>query len=58
MSQLILRKSIKTEHEIIINLHFKVLNYDGLLLFNSQFSNGTGDFLSLALRNGFVEFRY
>lgn len=57
MSQLILRHYIQTDHEIIIDISFKALNYDGLLLFSSQFPNGSGDFLSLSLRDAYVEFR-
>lgn len=30
----------------------------GLLLYNGQLSTGYGDFLSLGLRNGRVEFRF
>ncbi|CAC5391141.1 unnamed protein product [Mytilus coruscus] len=58
MSQLILRHYIQTDHEIIIDISFKALNYDGLLLFSSQFPNGSGDFLSLSLRDAYVEFRF
>ncbi|XP_043244831.1 agrin-like, partial [Amphibalanus amphitrite] len=31
---------------------------DGLLLYGQQMENGTGDFIALALVDGFVEFRY
>ncbi|XP_023930285.1 agrin-like [Lingula anatina] len=41
-----------------IEITFKTHNKDGILLYNSQFVEGRGDFISLAIVNGYVEYRY
>lgn len=41
-----------------LEIEFKAYSSDGLLLYNGQTMTGAGDFLSLALRDGHVEFRY
>ncbi|CAG7734118.1 unnamed protein product, partial [Allacma fusca] len=47
-------------HKLSLELEITpYLNYQhGILIFSSQHGNGSGDFLSLALVDGFVEFRY
>ncbi|GFO16216.1 agrin [Plakobranchus ocellatus] len=41
-----------------IELTFTTLNDDGIILFNAKHKNGSGDFVSLSIKNGFLEFRY
>lgn len=41
-----------------LEMVFRPTNPDGLLLYNGYATDGTGDFISLALRNGTVEFRF
>ncbi|KAG8193212.1 hypothetical protein JTE90_005560 [Oedothorax gibbosus] len=41
-----------------LELEFKTFAKNGILLYNGQTSTGTGDFVSLAIKDGFVEFRY
>ncbi|XP_071109972.1 agrin-like isoform X4 [Haliotis cracherodii] len=48
----------KANKNLNIEVVFQTLNKDGILLFNSQNKNGSGDFISLAIKDGFVEFRY
>lgn len=43
-----------SEMEIV----FKATDPDGLLLYNGYSTDGTGDFISLALNNATIEFRY
>ena len=43
-----------TEIEIIV----KPSDRDGLILYNGYNKDGTGDFISLALNDGFVEYRF
>ncbi|CAG7786347.1 unnamed protein product [Allacma fusca] len=47
-------------HKLSLELEITpYLNYaHGILIFSSQHGNGSGDFLSLALIDGYVEFRY
>ncbi|GFR62621.1 agrin [Elysia marginata] len=40
-----------------VEVTFTSLNDDGIILFNAKHKNGSGDFVSLAVRNGFLEFR-
>lgn len=40
-----------------IEVEFKSLNKDGIILFNSQEEDGSGDFVSLTLNQGYVELR-
>jgi coxsackievirus/adenovirus receptor len=44
--------------ELEIVIKFKPSSDSGLLLFTSEHADGKGDFFSLGLINGFVEFRY
>ncbi|KAH9364526.1 hypothetical protein HPB48_020953 [Haemaphysalis longicornis] len=41
-----------------LELELKADDPDGLLLYNGQTASGAGDFVSLALRDGHLEFRY
>ena len=43
--------------EFSIGLEFKPIAMNGLLLFTAEFENGEKDFFSIALVNGYVEFR-
>ncbi len=43
--------------ELTIELEFRTLNNDGLLLYAGQNENGQGDFMSLSVKEGHVEFR-
>lgn len=40
-----------------IELEFKSNSLNGIILFTSQFRDGSGDFLLLALRHGLIEMR-
>ncbi|OQV20149.1 Agrin [Hypsibius exemplaris] len=44
--------------QMTIELEFKSHVLDGILLYNGQKPDGSGDFVSLSLNNGFVEFRF
>ncbi|KAG8184137.1 hypothetical protein JTE90_008916 [Oedothorax gibbosus] len=41
-----------------LELEFKTFGSDGILLYNGQTPTGAGDFVSLSLKDGYVEFRY
>lgn len=43
--------------DVTVAMRFKPLRADGLLLYTAQYDDGRGDFLSLSLRYGHVEFR-
>lgn len=51
-------KALKAYHKLSLELEFKAYSEDGIIMYNQQKSNGMGDFFSLALVKGFVEFRY
>ncbi|XP_046396911.1 agrin-like [Ischnura elegans] len=51
-------KRLKAYNKLSIEVEFKTYAKDGILLYNQQKSDGTGDFVSLAIVNGYVEFRY
>ncbi|KAF4521048.1 hypothetical protein B566_EDAN008120 [Ephemera danica] len=51
-------KRLKAYNKLSIEIEFKTYANDGILLYNQQKSDGTGDFVSLAIVNGYVEFRY
>lgn len=51
-------KTIKAYHKVNIEIEFKSYVDDGILLYNQQKIDGTGDFLTVAIVNGFIEFRY
>ena len=41
-----------------IELEFRSYVDNGLLVYSHQNDNGSGDYISLAIINGFIEFRY
>lgn len=51
-------KPLKAYHKLSIEVEFKTHTYEALLLYNQQKPDGLGDFISLAIVNGFVEFKY
>ena len=56
-SYLRLKQLHHVNRELHIELEFKSLNEEGILLYSGEEQEQAGDFVSLALRNGFVEFR-
>ena len=42
----------------VIEIWFLTRSYDGMLLYNGQTSNGNGDFVSLNLVNGLIQYKY
>lgn len=50
----IVMKTLKAYNKLSIEIEFKTHKNDGLLLYNQQNLDGTGDFVSLALVNGLV----
>ncbi|XP_049855385.1 agrin-like [Schistocerca gregaria] len=51
-------KRLKAHNKLNIEIEFITYANDGLLLYNQQKEDGTGDFVSLAIVQGHVEFRY
>nr|CAD7199575.1 unnamed protein product [Timema douglasi] len=51
-------KRLKAYNKLSLEVEFMTYANDGMILYNQQKPDGTGDFVSLALVNGFVEFRY
>lgn len=51
-------KALKAYHKLSLELEFKAYAEDGIIMYDQQKSNGMGDFFSLALVKGYVEFRY
>jgi coxsackievirus/adenovirus receptor len=51
-------KSLKPHARLDIALTFKSYSNDGIILFNQQSDDGHGDYVSLAIVHGHVEFRY
>lgn len=51
-------KPLKAYHKLNIDVQFKTFSENGILLYDQQNADGTGDFVSLALVNGYIEFRY
>ncbi|XP_053610410.1 agrin-like isoform X5 [Plodia interpunctella] len=51
-------KPLKAYHKLNIDIEFKAFSENGVILYNQQKLDGTGDFVSLALVNGYLEFRY
>ncbi|XP_023288194.1 agrin [Orussus abietinus] len=49
---------LKAYHKFSIEVEFKTYADNGIILYNQQKSDGTGDFLSLAIVDGFVQFKY
>ncbi|XP_053379585.1 agrin-like isoform X3 [Mercenaria mercenaria] len=44
--------------DFYLDIAFHTFNRDGILLFSSQNEDGTGQFISIAISGGYVEFRY
>lgn len=42
---------------ITIDIEFRTLSTEGILLYGAQKMDGKGDFVSLAIKDGYVEFR-
>nr|XP_037866862.1 agrin isoform X2 [Bombyx mori] len=51
-------KPLKAYNKLNIDIEFKAFSENGVILYNQQKADGTGDFVSLALVNGYLEFRY
>ncbi|CAB3365946.1 Hypothetical predicted protein [Cloeon dipterum] len=51
-------KRLKAYNKFSIEIEFKTYANDGILLYNQQKADGTGDFISLAIVNSHLEFRY
>ncbi|XP_060593963.1 agrin-like isoform X4 [Ruditapes philippinarum] len=44
--------------DFYLDIAFQSFNRDGILLFSSQNEDGTGQFISIAISGGYIEFRY
>ncbi|XP_064642356.1 agrin-like isoform X19 [Lineus longissimus] len=53
-----LRKIPNANMDLTIEMDFRTLNGDGILLYNGNNVKGGGDFLSLAMKDGYLEFRF
>ncbi|XP_033609084.1 agrin isoform X4 [Cryptotermes secundus] len=51
-------KRLKAYNKLSLEVEFKTYANDGIILYNQQKEDGTGDFVSIGLVNGYVEFRY
>ncbi|CAL4063227.1 unnamed protein product [Meganyctiphanes norvegica] len=49
---------IKAYNKVQIELEFRTFTENGILLYSQQQKEGSGDFISLSLVDGYVEFRY
>jgi len=56
-SYVLLRRVTYISRDVSLMMRFKPLRPDGLIIFSSQYPDGTGDFLSISLRHAYVEFR-
>jgi len=56
-SYMLLRRVQYVSRDVSIVMRFKPLRPDGMLLYTAQYDDGRGDFMSLALRHGYLEFR-
>ncbi|GFR20054.1 basement membrane-specific heparan sulfate proteoglycan core protein [Trichonephila clavata] len=43
---------------LAIELEIRTLANDGIILYNGQTASGKGDYVSLAIKDGYVEFKY
>lgn len=50
-------KPLKAYHKLNIDVEFKTFSENGIILYDQQKMDGTGDFVSLAIINGYIEFR-
>ncbi|XP_031335468.1 agrin-like isoform X3 [Photinus pyralis] len=51
-------KPLKAYHKLSIEIEFKTYSNNGVILYNQQTPKGIGDFISLAVIDGYLEFRY
>ncbi|XP_008185835.2 agrin [Acyrthosiphon pisum] len=51
-------KKLKAYHRFSLEMEFKSFSDDGILLYDQQQPDGSGDFISIAIVNKFVEFKY
>ncbi|XP_053595303.1 agrin-like [Microplitis demolitor] len=49
---------LKAYHKFSIEVEFKTYADNGIILYNQQKNDGSGDFVSLAIVDGYVQFRY
>ncbi|XP_014210808.1 agrin-like [Copidosoma floridanum] len=49
---------LKAYHQFSIELEFKTYAENGIILYDQQKQDGSGDFVSIAIVDGFVQFRY
>lgn len=56
-SYLEFRKLHHANRELSIEMEFKTLNNDGILLYSAQQANGQGDYITLSVKDGHVQFR-
>ena len=52
-----LRKLKHGNRDITVEMSFKPMTKDGILLYAGQTFDGRGDFIALTIRNGHIEFR-
>ena len=57
LSYLMLRSLGNITGDFYIDIAFHTMNRDGIMMFASQRKDGTGQFISLAISGGKVEFR-
>lgn len=53
-----LKKLKHGNRDVTIEMDFKPMRKDGVMLYTAQTFDGRGDYIALSMRNGFVEFRY
>lgn len=51
-------KPLKAYHKLNIDVQLKTFSENGIILYDQQNADGSGDFVSLAIVNGHVEFRH
>lgn len=49
---------LKAYYKFSIEVEFKTYAENGIIIYDQQKLDGTGDFISLAIVDGFVQFRY
>jgi coxsackievirus/adenovirus receptor len=56
-SYLSLKKIDHAFRQITIEMTFKALSNEGILFYSGKSMNGSGDFVSISIKDGYVEFR-
>ncbi|XP_014675072.1 PREDICTED: agrin-like [Priapulus caudatus] len=51
-------KHMMAHSQVTIEIEFKPLYEDGIIIYNGQSVDGKGDFISLAIRSGYLEYRF